>query len=83
MARRKRRASVRQSVEAEIKRHAAKDTPDWPEHQLRAKSEDQSFTHPPTAKAVHPHIAKSMAMAPSGLRDAMVGRTRTRRRKRG
>ncbi len=80
MARKKRKASVRRAVHHEIMQHAEKDTPSWPEHQERARSEDQSFTAPPPGKAVHPDMARSMAMAPSGLRDAMVGRSRRRKR---
>ncbi len=80
MARKKRKPSMRQTVEAEIQRHAEKDTPSWPEHQHRARMGNQSFHTPPAGRAVHPHIAKSMAAAPSGLRDGTPG-TRKRRRR--
>jgi len=83
MARKKRKVSMRQQVDAEIAAHAEKDTPSWPEHQQRAKMGNQVFHHPSPGRAVHPHVAKAMAAAPSGLRDGVPGTRKRRRRSRG
>ena len=78
MARKKKRVSLRRTIEAEIKSRAERDTPSWPEHQQRARMGDQSFSHPAPGKAVHPDVGRSLANAPN-FRPANVGRTRRRR----